>query len=213
MTEPDDLPAGRFSSWVLRIQSANVEGEGVDVDVPCGECTACCTASYFIHIGPDEKATLSRIPRKLLFPAPGLPPGHVLMGYDERGCCPMLIDNQCSIYADRPATCRRYDCRIFPAAGLDPGGPEKAGVAERAERWRFSFPEKVDRDRHAAVKAAAAFLREHPECFPDRTVPSNSLQLAVLAIKAHYTFLASGREAEAEPRSPDVETVRAALRR
>jgi Fe-S-cluster containining protein len=31
----------------------------------------------------------------------------------------MLIDNRCSIYPHRPRTCGTYDCRVFPAAGLD----------------------------------------------------------------------------------------------
>ena len=116
MTEQQDLPAGRFSSWLRRTRSAQLEENGVDV--PCGECNACCKSSYFIHIRPEETQTLSRIPGELLFAAPGLPEGNVLLGYDENGHCPMLIDEKCSIYEHRPLTCRTYDCRIFPAAGI-----------------------------------------------------------------------------------------------
>src|SRR6266508_6252442 len=106
-TEPprDTLPAGQFSSWLAGLQSA-LRGEA-DSEVPCDGCTACCTASQFIHIAPDETDTLAHIPPELLFPAPGLPTGHVLLGYDERGHCPMLIDNQCSIYEHRPRTDRK----------------------------------------------------------------------------------------------------------
>jgi Fe-S-cluster containining protein len=114
--EPD-LPAGDFSAWLADVQGA-IRGERGS-EVPCGGCTACCTSSQFVHIGPDETGTFAAIPRKLLFPAPGAPPGHVLLGYDERGHCPMLVDGACSIYADRPRTCRTYDCRVFPAAGID----------------------------------------------------------------------------------------------
>ena len=42
-------------------------------DVPCGDCTRCCTSSQFIHIAPDEVETLAHIPVELLFPAPRLP--------------------------------------------------------------------------------------------------------------------------------------------
>ncbi len=63
----------------------------------------------FVHIKPDETQTLRRIPRALLFPAPGLPKGHRVMGYDDRGYCPMLVDDKCSIYEDRPQACRTYD--------------------------------------------------------------------------------------------------------
>jgi uncharacterized protein len=79
-----DVPAGRFSAWLGQIGA----------DVPCGTCTACCTSSQFVHIEPDEAETLARIPRALLFPAPGRPKGHVLMGYDERGHCPMFVDGR-----------------------------------------------------------------------------------------------------------------------
>ena len=50
-----------------------------------------------------------------------MPKGNMLLGYDENGHCPMLIDDKCSIYEHRPITCRSYDCRIFPAAGIVAG--------------------------------------------------------------------------------------------
>src|SRR5262249_23063586 len=114
----DVTPAGDFSTWLAATRRAL--GSDADVDVPCGTCTAGCTASYFIHVRPDETRTLARIPKALLFPAPGLPKGHKVMGYGENGHCPMLVDNACSIYADRPQTCRTYDCRVFPASGIEP---------------------------------------------------------------------------------------------
>ncbi len=92
MNADGDLPAGDFSSWMIEMQGA-IRGEHGS-DVPCDGCTACCTSSQFIHIGPDETDTLAHIPAELLFPAPGLPPGHVVLGYDERGHCPMLIDER-----------------------------------------------------------------------------------------------------------------------
>ncbi len=82
----DALPAGEFSSWLRLARSALAEGR--DVEVPCGACTACCTSSYFVHIGPEETRTLERVPAELLFPAPGEPTGNVLMGFDEKGTAP-----------------------------------------------------------------------------------------------------------------------------
>src|SRR5207237_7191020 len=139
------LPAGDFSSWMIDIRAA-LRGER-DSDVACNGCTACCTASQFVHIAPDEIDTLSHIPAELLFPAPGRPPGHVVLGYDERAHCPMLIDNRCSIYEHRPRTCRSYDCRIFAATGLDvaDGDETKLLISERAKRWRFSYATEADR--------------------------------------------------------------------
>lgn len=186
MTEQQELPAGGFSSWLRRTRRALVRENGADV--PCGECNACCTSSYFVHIRPEETETLARIPKRLLFAAPGLPKGHVLLGYDKNGRCPMLIDDQCSIYEHRPLTCRNYDCRIFSAAGIAAGDDDKALITERTRQWKFSYHTQRDRDQHSAVQTAAMFLREHAECFP-AGVPSNSSLLAILAIQVYDVFL------------------------
>jgi Fe-S-cluster containining protein len=127
-----DLPAGEFSSWVDDIEVA-IRDRRTSA-VPCDGCTACCTSSQFVHIRADETDTLAHIPAALLFPAPGLPPGCRLLGYDERGHCPMLVDGRCSIYEHRPAACRTYDCRVFPAADVEAGDGDQADPqAVRAE--------------------------------------------------------------------------------
>ena len=118
-------------------------------DVPCDGCTACCRSSQFVHIGPEELDTLSRIPAELKFPAPGRPRGHVVLGYDERGHCPMLVDGTCSIYEHRPRTCRTYDCRVFAITGVTPD--DQPAVAARAAEWDVEID---DRDRWARVRAA-----------------------------------------------------------
>ena len=144
MTEGID--AGRFSTWIDELQRA-LEGEG-EMDVPCGACTACCTSSQFVHITPDETDTLAHVPAALRFPAPGMPRGHVVLGYDEHGHCPMLVEGGCSIYEHRPRTCRTYDCRVFAATGVSPDG--QPDIATRVAEWRF---EVDDAERYAAVRA------------------------------------------------------------
>jgi uncharacterized protein len=181
------LPAGAFSSWVADMQAA-ILGRS-DADVPCGECTACCTSSQFIHISPDETDTLAHIPADRLFPAPRLPTGTVLMGYDERGHCPMLVDNQCSIYSHRPRTCRTYDCRIFPATGLQPDD-DKVLIGHQVRRWQFNFPTATDRIEHDAIRAAAAYLGEHRGSMPGPVARATASQLAALAVDLHHLFLA-----------------------
>jgi uncharacterized protein len=202
MNEDGEVKAGDFSAWMTEMQGA-IRGERGS-DVPCGTCTACCTSSQFIHIGPDEADTLNHIPAELLFPAPRMPRGHVLLGYDERGHCPMLINNQCSIYEHRPRTCRTYDCRVFPAAGIEPDDEYKVLIARQVQRWRFSFPTDGDRDQQRAVRAAAAFLRDHTDLLPDGATAS-ATQLAVLAIQVYDAFLRSD--------DPDPEAVRVELTR
>jgi len=190
MTERRDTPAGAFSAWLHRTRVALTE-EG-EAEVPCGECSACCTTSHFVHVRPEETQTIARIPRELLFPAPGLPAGNMVLGYDGQGRCPMLEDDgRCSIYEDRPLTCRTYDCRVFAAAGI---AADRDPLTLQARRWAFSHPTQADRDQHAAVRAAARFVRERAACFPGGAAPHDPAQVAILAIKVSDVFLALGEE-------------------
>lgn len=212
---PPLLPAGEFSSWLRGIRCA--QKDNALAMVPCGECNACCRSHYFIHIKPDETRTLSRIPKKLLFPAPGMPKGNVLMGYDEHGRCPMLAGDTCTIYDDRPETCRSYDCRIFPAAGITTVDSDKELIDERIRRWNFSYTDAFGRKEHKAVMAAAEFLWDNAERFPAGFVPSNSTQLAVLAIKVYDVFLdtkgGNGEDKDVRPAEDIVIYVMDALKR
>jgi uncharacterized protein len=168
------IAAGRFGPWLQEVHSA-IGGDGV-MDVPCGSCTGCCQAAQFVHIEPDETDTLAVIPAELLFPAPRLPRGHVLMGYDEHGRCPMLADGGCTIYEHRPRTCRTYDCRVFAATGVEPDPDTQAAVAERVRRWRFDVDEH-DAPRLDALRAAAVEVRRRPDA------PGTPLGVAIAAIR------------------------------
>ena len=197
MDGEQDLPAGGLASWVADLRAA-LRGER-PADVPCGDCTACCTSSQFVHIGPDEAETLAQVPPELLFPAPGLPAGHVVLGHDERGHCPMLVAGRCSIYEHRPRTCRTYDCRVFAAAGVEPD-PARPLIARQAARWRFDLGTGADRASSAAVRTAAGFLREHPDA-----VPGGPADVAVLAVELADLFAGDG--------VPAADDVRAEVRR
>ena len=210
MSSDIKIPAGSFASWLRRIRKA-LKKE-TEVAVPCGECNACCRSSYFIHIKPEETQTLAQIPKKLLFPAPGLSKGNVVLGYDENGHCPMLIDQKCSIYKHRPLTCRTYDCRIFAAAGIAAGDHDKALISKHVELWNFDYKTSNDRNQHLAVQAAAMFLRDRVNCFPAGFVPSNSTQLAILAIKVYDVFLKYKKEhGKTECASHDIEIAKAVI--
>jgi Fe-S-cluster containining protein len=197
-----DRPAGDFGTWLDGMVSA-VRDER-ESDVPCDGCTACCEASQFVHIAPDETDTLAHIPAALRFPAPGLPAGHVVLGYDEHGRCPMLTAGGCSIYAHRPRACRTYDCRVFPAAGVEIDEPAKAAVAARAAQWRFRYADAEGRRRHDAVRAAAAYLGTRGDELPARSRPLDATGRAVLAVEIHEVFL--------DDPDPPAAAVRVALR-
>lgn len=209
-----DLEAGDFSSWLAELGAA-IRGERDSV-VPCGGCTACCTASQFVHIGPDEIDTLAAVPRRLLFPAPGLAEGHVVMGYDERGRCPMLVDDRCSIYEVRPRTCRTYDCRVFAAAGVVADGEDgtKVAIARRVRRWRFDHPTGDDDARQAAVRAAASLLVAEPSVLGEGAPRLSATALAVLAVEIRDVFLRVDEETGTiEVAAPEPHEVRAAVTR
>ena len=143
------VDAGEFSLWLTEMHGA-LRGERA-ADVPCNGCTACCTSSQFVHIDPDETETRAHIPPELLFPAPNLPE-HFLMGYDEHGHCPMLIEGRCSIYANRPRACRTYDCRVFTATGVELDDSTKTEIAARVARWRFRYDSPAARAEHDALR-------------------------------------------------------------
>ena len=186
-----------FASWIDGMRAA-LHGER-DAVVPCNGCTACCTSSQFVHVEPGETDALAHIPRELLFPAPGRPAGHVVMGYDERGHCPMLADGRCSIYAHRPRACRTYDCRVFAAADVAVDDPAHAAIAQRVTQWHFDIPTDDARARRDAVRAAAAFLGVHAELVPAPTAAAR----AALAVEIYELFLGGTQ--------PSDEAVRAAI--
>ena len=106
---------------------------------------------------------------------PGCRAGHVVLGYDEQGHCPMLVDDKCSIYEHRPRACRTYDCRVFAAAGLVVDD-DKPLIGERVARWKFSYPTPADRACYEAIRAEARKLGDDTDTLP-------AAQLAVRAIE------------------------------
>jgi len=178
------IAAGDFSAW-LRAAEASLRSGSGGGEVPCGDCKGCCRSSMFIHITPAETRTIQQIPRALLFPAPGRPKGHVLMGYSDTGRCPMLIGDSCSIYQDRPQTCRDYDCRVFAATGISVDQEAQPEITRRVKEWTFHYNDAASRAEHRNLKAAAAFLQNNRELFPPGSLPNYPVQLAALAVRIH----------------------------
>jgi Fe-S-cluster containining protein len=168
-------------------------------------------SSYFIPIRPEDEDARAHIPEQLLVNAPGMAPGQRMMGYRANGHCPMLSDRKCTIYAHRPQTCRDYDCRVFAAAGIDAGGPDKFVINDRVRAWEFTYPTEDDRRAHEAVRSAATFIQKKRESFPGGRAPTAPTGIAVLAIKAYPVFLdaQSGELSDAQIASAIVDASRA----
>ena len=166
-----------------------------------------------MHIEPDEERTLAHIPDELLFPAPRLPEGHVLMGYDEQGHCPMLVDGSCSIYEYRPRTCRVYDCRIFAASGTPVLDPAQEQIAEQVRRWEFRFLSSEDEAEYRSVRRAAAYLVEHADELEGEFGSMTPLQQSLYSIELSSGFPGRGPGAgQAEDTESPLSAVRVALR-
>ena len=196
-----------FSQWAAKTHAQLIAREAADV--PCGTCTACCRASQFIHIEEGEEA-FAAIPQALRVAAPGSP-GVQIMGHDENGHCPMLVDDACSIYAKRPIACRAYDCRIFSAAGVFPDKTQPE-IASRARQWHFSPASNdgntVADDGHEATKKAAGFLKQNQQTLFGAVV--NEIQLSLSALKIHHLFVSNVGLPNVE--QPNVEQIKAILR-
>ena len=205
------IPAGEFSQWLHATEAMLESGNGA-ANVPCGSCRGCCRSSMFIHIRPEETQTIQRIPRRLLVPAPGLPKGHLLMGYTDKGECPMLILNNCSIYEDRPQTCRDYDCRVFAATGISVDVQAQPEIAQRTQQWEFAFKNESSRNEHKNVQETAAFLEDNSGLFPQGSLPVYPVQLAALAVEVNKLFfdLKAKKPMEGDAIS-DIEIVQAIL--
>ncbi len=182
----ETIPAGPFSAWLRAMRAALAGNTGMDV--ACGDCRGCCTSSYFIKVRAHEKAALEQIGAENLRPVPGVTDGSMLMGFDTRGHCFMFAGGGCSIYSNRPETCRTYDCRVFTAAGMN-AGPDRSEINDRIASWRFEYPSARDLDEHRAVTAAANYIRQHVIRFPGGRVPSRPAEVAVLAVKSYQVFL------------------------
>jgi Fe-S-cluster containining protein len=188
------LPTGDFSAW-LGATCATLWHD-VPAEVPCGSCNACCRTHHQLHLRPGEKAARKRLPREYLSVARGLPPGFLVLGYDERGACPVLLDGRCSIYEDRPLVCRTYDCRIYAATGV---APDRDEIARQVRRWRFSYETAQDRELRAEVLAAVRFIREHPGCLRSRAAYEQPIRVATLGVAAHEAFREGARAAARSP--------------
>jgi Fe-S-cluster containining protein len=184
VTNTSRTEAGDFAEW-LRGMRAVLRGER-DADVPCGECVGCCVSSYPIPLRPTDSVALDRIPREHLHLPVG-PGSLAVMGFREDGTCPMLCASSCVIYADRPQTCRDYDCRIYAAAGLLPDG-DRPVIRQRVLAWRFDLKSEEDRVAADAVKRAAQFIQANASLFPVAMRARSATAVAVLAVKVSGLF-------------------------
>lgn len=178
--------AGSFGDWLGQMRAV-LRGER-EADVPCDGCVGCCVSSYPVPLRPGDQVALALVPAQhLQWSANG---GAARMLHRADGTCPMLDSGRCTIYADRPQTCRDYDCRIYAAAGLLPDG-ERPLIHQRVQSWHFDCDSARDQAAAAAVRQSAQFIRDHAELFPRGMRASAATAAAVLAVKTYELFLSA----------------------
>ena len=115
-----------------------------EVNVPCAGCTACCRdPKLVVQLTPAEAERLRHVDD---------PEMGAVIDRNADGACAYFIDGGCSIYRDRPALCRLFDCRMDALTGIAAGGEEYAAAVSR---WRFSYPTREDRVHQIAIRMAA----------------------------------------------------------
>ena len=99
----------------------------------------------------------------------------------------MLIDEGCSIYNNRPQTCREFDCRIYAAADLILEEENQAAINTRVQSWQFRIDSSTQDIQQLAIPAAARFIKQ--EAAHLQRKPSHPTEIALLAIAAWDLFV------------------------
>src|ERR1700733_5439770 len=168
--EMTEIPAGDFLDWLQHFRASLLGNQGSDV--PCGDCRGCCISGYSVQIRPHDAGARALIPAELLARVQGFARDELPPAGGPDGTCPMLRDNECSIYESRPQTCRDYDCRVFAASEVSVDEQAQPEIADRVKAWVFDYESEASSEEHAILKEAAAFLQKNRDLFPQGTLPS-----------------------------------------
>ena len=68
---------------------------------------------------------------------------------------------------------------IFAATGICESHESQATIAQRVGEWVFHYRSDEDRQEHATLQAATAFLEKNRDLFPPGTLPRQPGPLAI----------------------------------
>jgi Fe-S-cluster containining protein len=94
---------------------------------PCHGCRAnCCKQNghdYAVLLHPHEYARFRPFSAAITINSNGTPVFERVLPYTDGRCQFLDADDRCTIYEDRPASCRRFECITFyNAAGVGKHG-------------------------------------------------------------------------------------------
>lgn len=128
----------------------------------CLRCGMCCDGSLFTHVSlqPDETTALQRR---------GVPLSRREDGTQALAQhCGALDGRTCTVYSDRPASCRRYHCQLFAALAEKEVSLEEAlGVVDQAHALRASLERELPDDAtpdapRSVMQRARRAAQAHP---------------------------------------------------
>lgn len=81
---------------------------------PCGECyAACCRQNgheYAVLLEEQERRKFAAFSTQMAFESDGQRRVEAILPYRDGRCIFLDPDDRCTIYEDRPANCRRFEC-------------------------------------------------------------------------------------------------------
>jgi hypothetical protein len=167
---------GSVASWLRHTNAvfqAYIDRRPFSNNVPCGTCTACCHG-YEIEVLPTDNSALE-VTAGTMFPR--------VLPRTKDGTCSYLIEDHCSIYPIRPASCREFDCRRFAYIGLR-GDREDLNAA--ADQWDMQRVIKTRDDRIAFDALITCRDELHGSDFVKRNGLESAEALAVFIVSYAY---------------------------
>lgn len=133
-------PSGSLTRFLRHLETGLKK---VSVETPCGSCTACCRdPELHVDLTPEETEIFPSV-EKL---------GRRVLPRQENGECINLIEGKCVVYANRPRSCRIYDCR-YHLLGL-PLSNDCTIMKEAVAQWEpFRLPTTEDKTAFVAICA------------------------------------------------------------
>ncbi|NVJ25128.1 MULTISPECIES: YkgJ family cysteine cluster protein [Myxococcus] len=128
----------------------------------CLRCGMCCDGTLFTHVSlqPEEAQALEKRGVPVDRREDGVP---ALAQH-----CSALDGRTCTVYSDRPASCRRYHCQLFAALSekevtLD----EALGIVDQAHAWvdaiASELPPPTPGEPRSVMQRARRAAKAHPE--------------------------------------------------
>jgi Fe-S-cluster containining protein len=105
----------------------------------CCQSAACCRWPAAVRMTTEEMDAILDVADRRLCDSEDFLPTDEGWWELQAAPCPLLVDNQCSVYAVRPYVCRRFQCHREVGEAFDPSGPLGCkNLSDRLEQSRVT---------------------------------------------------------------------------